>query len=70
MKAEWKNRRRLTTSEFSSLAGIAQDDLRYWDGLGLLRPVLHDKGTGCFYYVPEQRFAARFVARCLSKNSL
>jgi len=70
MRFTKRSARRLTISEFSRLTGIEKEILRHWNYIGLMRPALRDRETKCFYYVPEQRLAARFIAGYLNRYAL
>lgn len=52
----------LKIGEFSKLSRISVRMLRYYDELGVLRPVVTDRDTGCRYYSEEQLLTAGRVA--------
>jgi DNA-binding transcriptional MerR regulator len=51
----------LTIKEFSTLAGIEESTLRYWDHVGLFQPILRHEGNNYRYYSMEQAVAVDFI---------
>ena len=52
----------LKIGEFSKLSRVSIRMLRYYDEIGLLKPVRIDRGTGYRYYEEEQLFTAGRIA--------
>jgi DNA-binding transcriptional MerR regulator len=56
----------ISIGQMSRRSGLTVKALRYYDRVGLLRPVVVDDATGFRYYSPDQMPAARVVGRLRS----
>jgi DNA-binding transcriptional MerR regulator len=61
-------RGQLSIREFSKFSGVKSSTLRYWDEIGLFKPVKRDSDTSYRYYAPEQIIAVNFIKVLSSLN--